>query len=130
MNTISVSPITLKLGDRVLAHGAVVEVAHITESADKTPGAVRVAACTSRLIGEENGSIPRGWFQSPESLRAMGCTWAKDLPDGRYWNVQGNAFARVLKIVDDTTEEEQEARDLREQRRDEERDYFGDRAEA
>jgi hypothetical protein len=32
---------------------------------------------------------------------------------------------------DDTTEaQEQEARDLREQRRDEERDYFGDRAEA
>lgn len=99
MKTISVSPIELAIGDRVNTHGAVVEVVHITESKSDVPGGIRVAACTSRLIGDDCGSIPRGWFDTRQSLIDRGCTWAHDLPEGRYWNVQGNAHARESKII-------------------------------
>lgn len=97
--TISVSPIELAIGDRVLTHGAIVEVVHIKESLCDIPGGIRVAACTARLVGEGHGSIPLSWFDTPQSLSRRGCAWAKDLPDGHYWNVQGNAHASVCKVV-------------------------------
>lgn len=98
MNTISVSPIELSIGDRVMYHGALVEVAVIHEHECDVLGGVRVAACISRLVTEDHGAIPLSWFDTPESLRASGSTWAKDLPQGRYINVQGNAHARVAKV--------------------------------
>lgn len=99
LKTERISPIELKLGDRVVEHGALFEVMHITNAETSNPQGVRVAACTSRLIGEDNGAIPRGWFDTPESLRDRGCTWASELPAGHYWNVQGNALARVSRVV-------------------------------
>lgn len=101
MKTVSVSPIELKIGDRVMQNGALFEVMHITEAKASNPEGVRVAACTSRLVGDDSGSIPRGWFDTPQSMVDRGCgAWAKELPDGRYWNVQGNALARVAKVID------------------------------
>jgi hypothetical protein len=100
MKTVNVSPIDLQIGDRVFTHGAVLEVAYISNHDSDVPGGVRTAACISRLVGDENGSIPRGWFESRETMRARGCEWAMSLPEGRYWNVQGNAHASVLKIVE------------------------------
>lgn len=94
-----VSPIDLKVGDRVLEHGAIMKVMHITERPTETKGGIRVAACTSRLVGDDNGAIPRGWFDSRRTLIERGCTWAKDLPEGRYWNVQGNALATAYRVI-------------------------------
>ena len=99
MKTILVSPIELAVGDRVIEHGALVEVAHIITSPCGIEGGIRVAACISRLIDEGQDGIPLSWFDTAKSLVDRGCTWAKDLPDGRYWNVQGNAHARVAKVV-------------------------------
>lgn len=39
-------------------------------------------------------------------------------------------YPDLVAAIERASAQEQEARDLREQRRDEERDYFGDRAEA
>lgn len=100
MKTQTVSPIDLKVGDRVLTYGAIVEVMHITTREDKVnPGGIRIAACTSRLVGEDMGAIPRGYFDTPERLVRSGCKFAHALPPGLYWNVQGNALARVEKII-------------------------------
>lgn len=102
MKTTPVSPIELQIGDRVMEHGAIVEVMAIfTYPCDpiKQPNGVRVAACISRLVGDDMGAIPRGYFDTPQSMRDRGCTWGVDLPDGYYWNVQGNALARVHKVV-------------------------------
>lgn len=94
-----VSPIDLVIGDRVMVYGAIVEVARITEVPCDIPGGIRVAACMSRLVGDDIGSIPRSWFETPEGLKGRGCTWADELEPGLYWNVQGNAHARVAKIL-------------------------------
>lgn len=103
INTVSVSPIELVIGDKVRHHGALMEVMHIvvTETLEDAEG-VRVAACISRLVGDDMGAIPRGWFDTRESMLARGCgEWARDLrADGLYWNVQGNARARVAKLVE------------------------------
>lgn len=101
MTTVYVSPIELAIGDRVEAHGAIFEVMHVVESKCDVPGGIRVAACISRLVGDDCGAIPRSWLDTPKSLRDRGCgDWACGLPDGRYFNVQGNAHARVRKIID------------------------------
>lgn len=99
MNTTSISPIELKVGDRVSYYGALVEVARIENREDDTPGGIRVAACISRLVGDDLGSIPRGWYDTPDSMRRSGCTWATELEPGLYVNVQGNAHARVSKVT-------------------------------
>ena len=98
--TIQTSPIHLVVGDNVLSHGAMLEVVHIRETACDVPSGVRVAACISRLVGEDMGSIPKHWFETPESMIKRGCgDWTKELPAGLYWNVQGNAHAAVLKVI-------------------------------
>lgn len=99
MKTNLVSPIDLKVGDRVLEHGAIVEVVLITESPCDIPGGIRVAACTSRLVGDDMGAIPRGYWETPETYKWRGWKVGAELPDGLYWNVQGNAHARVNKII-------------------------------
>jgi hypothetical protein len=100
MKTANVSPIDLQIGDRVLTHGAIVEVAHVVNADCDVPGGVRTAACISRLVGDERGGIPRSFFETPAQLRARGCEWASALPEGLYWNVQGNAHASVAKVVE------------------------------
>lgn len=99
--TTVVSPIDLAVGDRVWAHGAILEVMHInTYECAAIPDGKYVAACTSRLIGEDTGAIPPAWFDTPASMKRAGYgEWVENLPAGKYWNVQGNALARVHKIV-------------------------------
>ena len=80
----------------VCSCGCTLEVAHIIKS-DGASGAV--AACISRLIGDDTGHIPRGFFESRDSLLRHGCDWASRMPEGLYWNVQGNAKERLGKIV-------------------------------
>lgn len=99
MQLLRTSPIFLKVGDKVISHGATFEVMHITEAPCDVPGGVRVAACTSRLVGAATGAIPKCWFCTKQSLIDRGCLWAVALPDGDYWNVQGNAHASVHKII-------------------------------
>ncbi|MGT1696613.1 hypothetical protein ACVPTE_23610 [Salmonella enterica subsp. enterica serovar Winslow] len=99
VTTESVSPINLHAGDRVCHYGAVFEVTHIIESSCDVKGGIRVAACISRLIGNTTGSIPRQWLESPEIMKERGATWASNLPAGLYWNIQGNAHARVTRII-------------------------------
>lgn len=94
-----VSPIELQKGDRVEAHGALLEVMYIVESDCDVPGGVRVAACISRVIGDATGTIPRGWLETPEQMSERGAPWAAFLPAGLYWNVQGNAHARVNRVT-------------------------------
>ena len=53
----------------------------------------------STLIGNETGRIPRQWFDTRAQLSAGGSEWAAALPEGLYWNVQGNAHASVYRIV-------------------------------
>lgn len=98
-NTEIISPILLRKGDRIEHHGAVLEVAHIIEFPCEIEGGIRVVACISRLIGNETGRIPRQWFDTRAQLSAGGSEWAAALPEGLYWNVQGNAHASVSRIV-------------------------------
>lgn len=101
LKTVPTSPVDLVIGDRVYHYGAIVEVVHINVSTHPSHcenGPVH--ACISRLVGDDTGSIPRGWFETPESMVSIGSAWAKDLPPGRYWNVQGNRLACCNKIVD------------------------------
>ena len=98
--TEQVSPIELQKGDRVEAYGALMEVMHIVESGCDVPGGVRVAACVSRVIGDTTGTIPRGWLETPEQMSERGATWAAELPAGLYWNIQGNAHARVSRVTE------------------------------
>lgn len=101
MKTQTVSPIDLKVGDRVAAHGAIVQVEYIVETPEtEIEGGVRIAACISRLVGENMGSIPRAYFETPEQMTRRGCKFSFGLPDGLYWNVQGNAHARCSKIIE------------------------------
>lgn len=95
LKTESVSPLSLQMGDRVFHHGAIVEVAHIIESYDRGE---KVVACLSRLVGDDTGSIPRGWFDTLETLKRCN-VGIENLPDGLYWNIQGNKIARFLKII-------------------------------
>lgn len=100
--TETISPIDLNVGDRVLTWGAVVEVAHIVNAGEsEIEGGVRIAACISRLVGDNLGAIPRAWFETPEEMTRRGCKWANALPEGLYWNVQGNAHARCSRILAD-----------------------------
>lgn len=98
--TEQVSPIELQKGDRVEAYGALLEVMHIVESDCDVPGGVRVAACVSRVIGGTTGTIPRAWLETPELMSERGATWAAELPAGLYWNIQGNAHARVSRVTE------------------------------
>ncbi|MDE9544161.1 hypothetical protein [Xenorhabdus bovienii] len=98
-STESVSPIDLRTGDCVRYYGAVFEVIHIIESPCDVKGGIRVAACISRLIGNTTGSIPRQWLETPEIMKKRGAAWASDLPAGLYWNIQGNAHARVDRVI-------------------------------
>lgn len=100
MKTVFVAPTTLSVGDRVLTHGALVEVVAIHRSPCKYGR--EVAACTSRRIGDDPGAIPRGWFDTWEGMRDRGVDMAgipQDL-EARYWNVQGNDNARFAKVIE------------------------------
>jgi hypothetical protein len=95
MRTDSVSPLDLVVGDYVIQHGALFCVEHITRRDDHGS---TVAACLSRLIGKDSGAIPRAYLDTPEQMARAGYKLASKLPDGLYWNVQGNDLARVPKV--------------------------------
>ncbi|MBD4208090.1 hypothetical protein GUH47_19295 [Xanthomonas citri pv. citri] len=100
MKTMQISPIHLQVGDKVLIYGAIVEVMHIVNAVEtEIEGGIRIAACISRLVGEDMGAIPRAYFETPEQMTRRGCKFSHALPDGLYWNVQGNAHALVSKVV-------------------------------
>lgn len=93
-----VSPLALVVGDKVLMHGEVMEVTHIIR---QTYDGVEVASCWSKLVGEQQHDvIPHGWWQKPADMAERGAAWAKNLPEGLYWNVQGNGKAGVHRIID------------------------------
>lgn len=97
VQTISISPMNLEVGDKVRYYGATLQVQVIKKYQS---GESEVAACYSILVGEDTGAIPRAWFDTPESMVASGAKWAKDLPPGLYMNVQGNHLASVQKIIE------------------------------
>lgn len=97
MKTVTVSPLELAVGDRVYRAGALMQVEHRHEIIVKGK---RVAANICRLIGDDMGSIPRVYWDTPKSYLHTGLRpWAANLPEGLYWNVQGSASARVEKVV-------------------------------
>lgn len=103
LDTEMVSPIELHIGDHVQRHGALFEVMHIVESECDIPGGIRVAACISRVIGDVTGNIPRGWLETPKRMAERGVKWAKSLPEGLYFNIQGNAHAKVSRVIRNVT---------------------------
>lgn len=104
VNVKSVTPLDLVVGDRVLDHGAILEVVRVEDSKFHANKADRVVACTCHLIGEP-GSIPRSWFDTPTSLVTRGAQWAESLEDGLYWRVQGNSKAKFSKILSNASKE-------------------------
>lgn len=100
MKTQTVSPTDLAIGDKVFVHGAIVEVAHVRETGFATLAGGQAVSCMARLVGDDMGAIPRAYFQTPAELTRAGCIWSHELPDGLYWNVQGNGLARVAKVID------------------------------
>lgn len=97
MKTVSVSPLDLAVGDRLITNGALVQVEHriLVDYEGE-----QVAANICRLIGDDMGGIPRGYWSTPESYLRTGLRdWAANLPDGLYWNVQGNRHARAAKVI-------------------------------
>lgn len=102
-DTEMVSPVELHIGDHVQRHGALFEVMHIVESECDIPGGIRVAACISRVIGDVTGNIPRGWLETPKRMAERGVKWATSLPEGLYFNIQGNAHAKVSRVIRNVT---------------------------
>lgn len=96
VETVTVSPVDLVVGDVVIEHGATLQVERIQ---NYESGGSAVAACVSRLVSATSGVIPMAWMRTRESMRDGGMRDAMTLPEGLYFNVQGNHLARVRKIV-------------------------------
>lgn len=96
MKTISVSPLDLKVGDKVIHYSCVIQVESI--SAWSEGSSKKIVGCTCRIVSATAGSIPKEWIESRATLVARGHN--EDLPDGRYVSIGGGAIARYAKVVE------------------------------